>query len=299
MQLTGWFKAYKPAGITSNQLVTRARKALQTKKIGHTGTLDSFAEGLMIMLVGRATSLADFFLHGDKAYRATFQLGTTTDTHDPEGSVIASCEGTAIRTRLVEQEQLIIAGFEDLCACTAQVPPVYSALKRQGRRYSDLARQGMILEPPTRVIKVTESRVEHVDPERLQIRVYLHVSGGTYIRAFARDLALSLQLPMHVCKLERLQIKHLSLDQKQVWQPIENSVPHIQAIPALIPTWPQVRLDCPGDQEDLRHGRLMQLAGSQDLNEGQDFFIMDSDGAHCLAWAQKTGPGWQYRRIFI
>ena len=213
----GFVLADKPSGLGSAGLVGRLKKELSRQqfpvrgrrlRVGHTGTLDRFASGLMVLLVGKGTALADQFLHADKAYLARFSLGRFTDTHDPEGAVVAEREPDAARKLLQTESgrERIVQSLQAICDRGRQRPPVYSALKQDGRRFSDRARAGEIRLPEERAITVYDLRLRDVDPRAATIDFEIHVSGGTYIRSLARDLSEALDFPLHLGALRRFRL---------------------------------------------------------------------------------------------
>jgi len=168
----------KPAGITSFSALKDLKRSLETGRIGHTGTLDKFATGLLIVLVGKYTKLADLFSGLDKCYRATVVLGRSTDTLDPEGQVVE--EGPLPDLRCLEEAS------DRLRGAIEQIPPVYSAVHVAGRRAYRIARSGG--EPKLEPRRVTIYRLEIVDYRPPELDIWVECSKGTYVRALARDL---------------------------------------------------------------------------------------------------------------
>lgn len=189
----------KPVGPTSHDVVAQARRALRTRKIGHTGTLDPFASGLMLLCVGAATRLSPFLTHLDKRYVAEAVLGITTDTHDSEGSVVAEAQGgDALDAARIESA---LARFRGVIE---QVPPVYSAKKVRGEPAHRRVRRGEVVELPPK--QVTVHALELVDYEGERLRFEVHCSSGTYIRALARDIGEVLGVGAHLTSLRRLSV---------------------------------------------------------------------------------------------
>jgi tRNA pseudouridine55 synthase len=192
----------KPGGMTSHDVVARARKALGTRKIGHAGTLDPMATGLLILGVESATRLLTFIVGLDKTYEATIRLGATTDTDDADGEIETVTDAAAV----VPAE--ITAAIADLTGEISQVPSRVSAIKVGGRRAYDLARAGEEVELAAR--SVTVSRFEVVDLRRtdgfVDLDVVVDCSSGTYIRALARDLGAALGVGGHLTALRRTRI---------------------------------------------------------------------------------------------
>lgn len=171
----------KPMGITSFGAVAKIKRAAHEKRVGHTGTLDPMATGVLPVLLGRATALSGLMLDADKRYTATVRLGVTTDTDDITGTVIKNCEVN------VTSEQLNNA-VSHFTGEIMQRPPAYSALKKDGVRLYTLARMGETVEVPERRVTVFSADVVSYINEKNEFAVNFHVSEGTYIRSLARDI---------------------------------------------------------------------------------------------------------------
>ncbi len=188
-----------PDGPTSHDVVDTVRRAVGTDRVGHLGTLDPFAAGLLVIVVGRATRLAPFAAGWDKAYDGVIRLGSTTTTDDPTGATVATSEAWrgADRARVEE----VLAGFR---GAYDQRPPAYSAVKVAGERAYRRARrgEGVVLEP--RRVQVTELELERFAPPDLGFRA--SVSGGTYLRSLARDVGEALGCGAHLATLTRTRV---------------------------------------------------------------------------------------------
>lgn len=232
-ELHGLILIDKPEGLSSHEVVQRARKRLRTRKIGHGGTLDPNASGMLPLLVGDATRFARFFLEGQKAYKATVQLGSQTDTDDAEGTLIA--QGIVSEDILSRLPAVMAA----LTGTHHQVPPSYCARHHEGKRYYDWARQGDPRTPPAHLITVSSL---HYSPPSSDHRFDFScvVSSGTYIRAMARDIGTALGCFAHLHALRRLwsepyqghamiSYEALSPDvtAHPAWHPLESLMPHL------------------------------------------------------------------------
>lgn len=189
----------KPAGPTSHDIVALARRALQRRRIGHAGTLDPFATGLLLLCVGPATRLAEYFHLLPKDYEAELRLGVETDTHDPEGEPVATSEGW----REVEEADVREA-LEAHTGALEQRPPAFSAKRVGGRRAHAAARRGE--RPELDPVRVEVERLELRAFEPPLVRIGARVSSGTYIRALGRDLGRHLGCRAHVSRLRRTAI---------------------------------------------------------------------------------------------
>jgi tRNA pseudouridine55 synthase len=199
---SGFLLLDKAPGRTSFEALGPLKKALATGKLGHTGTLDKFASGLLVVLAGRALRLSPWVSHCDKTYEGTLLFGEETDTLDPEGVVAA-------RAPLPAREQ-VEGVLEKFRGDILQAPPAYSALHLEGRRASERARAGEILEMKKRPVRIYELALVSWTPPLARIRV--RCSGGVYIRSLARDIALAAGSRAHLRELRRLRVAGFSVE---------------------------------------------------------------------------------------
>ena len=169
----------KPKGITSHDAVNRMRRLLRTKKIGHTGTLDPDATGLLVVLAGRAAKAAEYITADEKVYEATLRLGITTDTQDTSGEIISESDN-------IPDEKTVFDAVRSFEGEYMQIPPMYSALKQNGRKLVDLARRGIEVERDPRKVVIKEIKADKIN-ER-EYNLYVHCSKGTYIRTLCFDI---------------------------------------------------------------------------------------------------------------
>jgi tRNA pseudouridine55 synthase len=186
----------KPAGMTSHDVVQHVRRIYGERSIGHLGTLDPFATGLLVLLLGRATRLATFLDTEPKVYEATIKFGTQTNTDDETGTVIRSAAAAS--------ESDIRSAIKSLTGTISQVPPAYSAKSIDGTRAYDAARRGTPLDIPAVDVTVHSWDVREVSAET--VSAVITCSGGTYIRALARDLGRLTQSAAHLASLRRTRI---------------------------------------------------------------------------------------------
>jgi len=206
---------HKPEGLTSFETVARVRKLIQIKKVGHSGTLDKFASGLLILCTGWATKLTRFFLESNKEYIAVVQLGITTDTGDGEGEII-------------EKKSFEGITAEDFSAAAGhfkgeqmQLPPRYSALKVKGSRASDRARNGELVELERRRIFIYAIESLESDPGLGRFTIKVRCSKGTYIRSLARDIGERLGTGAYLAGLVRTQSGIFPLEQAVTLEELE------------------------------------------------------------------------------
>ena len=192
--MDGFLLAYKEKGISSNRLVQDVKKSLSLKKVGHLGTLDPMAEGLVILAINRATRFSSFFLESDKSYIAGITFGSKTDTDDAMGQVIESSE-------IIPKEKDINEALESFIGESMQVAPFFSALKFKGKPLYKYAREGEFISKPPRYINIFS--IKDINHEANYCSLSIHCSKGTYIRSIARDLGDKLDCGAHLSSLIR------------------------------------------------------------------------------------------------
>jgi tRNA pseudouridine55 synthase len=185
----------KPAGLTSFQAISRVRRIAGKVRVGHAGTLDPFATGILPVLLGKATRVAEYLLDHSKTYRAQITLGSETDTLDVTGNIVKTADIDHITLESVQSILPLFTG--DI----QQIPPAYSAIKQGGRRLYQMAREGLNPEPESRMVTIHEIRIVSFQLPVLTIDVTC--GRGTYIRSLARDIGLALNSRGHVSQLER------------------------------------------------------------------------------------------------
>ena len=201
--ISGVFLLDKASGYSSNSSLQKVRRLFQARKAGHTGSLDPLASGLLPVCLGEATKLSSFLLNTDKRYRFRVRLGVATDTADSEGRVIATQTVPDLSDALIEAALAPLRGEID------QVPPMYSALKHQGQRLYDLARQGIEVERASRRIVIHELRLLAYAADIVDLEV--HCSKGTYVRSLAEALGQALGCGGHVEILRRTAVGTLDI----------------------------------------------------------------------------------------
>ena len=193
--LTGLLLVDKEPGWTSHDVVAKARGITGQRKIGHTGTLDPMATGLLVLCLGRATRLVEYMTGHDKRYEGEIQLGVATDTDDAEGTVIAT---RPVPPFTAEELDAVAAHFT---GPQLQAPPAYSAVKVEGKRAYAAARAGSPLDLQARPISIHALRIRAIGPDRLSLQV--HCGAGTYVRSLARDIGAALGCGAHLAALRR------------------------------------------------------------------------------------------------
>ena len=201
--MLGFVNVYKPAGMTSSRVVTTIRKRFSIDKIGHMGTLDPIAEGILPLAIGKATRMFDYFLSKTKSYIVTFELGYTTDTLDATGKVTDTSE-------YVPSHEDILRATSKMLGVQMQMPPKYSAKKVGGKKAYDLARENIDFELKPKEIEI--SKFEYISHEGKSYQFLIECTSGTYIRAIGRDLGNLIGCPMCMTRLIRSQSGIFTLD---------------------------------------------------------------------------------------
>ena len=186
----------KPAGISSNDVVQQAKRLFGAQKVGHTGSLDPLATGVLPLCFGEATKFSQYLLDADKKYWAQVRLGITTDTGDADGEVIAQADASSVTPAQA------VAALETFVGEIEQIPSMYSALKHQGQPLYKLARKGIEIERAPRQVSIYSAELLQFSEASIELRV--HCSKGTYIRSLAEDLGAALGCGGHVSALRRL-----------------------------------------------------------------------------------------------
>lgn len=218
----GFLNIYKPKGKTSHDVVAILRRLTKVKQIGHTGTLDPFAEGVLPICVGKATRLIEF-LNDDKAYVATVQFGSATDTFDLEGNITKTSDKIPALNEIEENLEKFRGEIE-------QMPPIFSAIKVNGKKLYEYARAGKEVEIKPRKVCILELNLLKYDSENRTLELYIACSKGTYIRSIANDLGEMLGCYGHLIKLVRVKAGNfdlsdaIKLEDLQTKEDVENKL---------------------------------------------------------------------------
>ena len=272
----GVLVVHKHQGVTSHDIVNRVRRLYGTRRVGHTGTLDPLATGVLVVLVGRAAKAAEYLVSDTKRYRATLRLGLTTDSEDITGNVLTECES-------VPDADRVISVCRDFVGDIMQVPPMYSALKVGGRKLVDLARRGETVERAARPVTIFELSCAPTDIATDFI-LDVKCSSGTYIRTLCADIGAALGCGGVMATLERKETGGFSLDASHTLEEIETldedgRLSLLCPIEDLFETLPVVRL--PAFYEKLsRSGcEIYQKKIKTDFAEGQRVRMCTAEGA--------------------
>jgi tRNA pseudouridine55 synthase len=213
----------KPKGMTSHDVVDFVRKKFSLKKVGHSGTLDPMATGVLVILIGKATKLSSQLINEDKDYDATLTLGIVTDTGDCQGKVIRlSLPLVEYPTFRYSQEEIrkIFAEFEGEIE---QIPPMFSALKYKGKRLYKLARCGIQIERKARWVRISKLQITDIDLPQISFRI--SCSKGTYVRSLAEDIGKRLGCGGTLSRLRRLRSGSFSIEEAVSWKRLQGISP--------------------------------------------------------------------------
>ncbi|MFA4794673.1 tRNA pseudouridine(55) synthase TruB [Leptospira kirschneri] len=291
---SGFLLIHKPIGMTSSDLVVTVRKKLGFKKVGHTGTLDRAASGLMILPIGSCTSFSSVFLEKEKSYQAWVKPGESTDSGDKEGEILESLPKEQTEIWFQEHQEKLRDLFEQVSTWETQEAPEVSALKVNGRRRSDLFREGVALVPAVRKIKVYRYELGEFSPESIFFQI--RVSAGTYIRKIVMDISNQIGFPLRLEKLVRTSIGKLNLNQADSYESLLEG--KIKVYP------PETILDFPTievpntEVKNVLNGRKTKL----EWIPGNEFLLVSPEG-EILAWCKKEEHGiheldYKYLRVF-
>lgn len=216
----------KPKGCTSHDIVHKAKKIFN-EKVGHTGTLDPMATGVLPLLIGKGTLCSKYLIEHDKIYKATIQLGKRTTTSDQEGEIIEEQEvgDNALDFKYITEK------LKEFLDKQIQTPPIYSAIKVNGKKLYEYARKGQNIEVPKREIEIYEIELLNVDKQNKKIEYKVHCSKGTYIRSLCEDIAKKLGTIGYMASLERLKVGKFMLEDSISIDNLENDNIETHIIP--------------------------------------------------------------------
>ncbi len=272
----------KQKGMTSFDVVREVRKKYNTKKVGHIGTLDPLATGVLTVLIGKATKLSDFLMEHEKEYISTLKLGKSTDTGDSEGNILEEKE---IDSKIYEKKisskkdenlkayKKIEEAFKSFIGESLQTPPMYSAIKIQGKKLYELAREGKTVEREQRKITIKEITLLNIDEDNNEIKYKVTCSKGTYIRVLCEDIAKKLGTVGYMKELRRTRIGNFKVEDAGKFIEIEDILTDI----------PKVEVN---DYDKLING--VKISIKNQIIQEKDEFIKDNyDGLVNLYYGGK------------
>lgn len=255
----------KPAGLTSHDVVSRTRKAAGTRKVGHAGTLDPMATGLLVLGLNSSTRLLTYLVGLDKEYFATIRLGVVTSTDDAEGEVLETISASSISAREIAE------GIARLTGEISQVPSSVSAIKVDGKRAYDRVREGEVFELKPREVTIAAFDVIERRGDELDVRV--ECSSGTYVRALARDLGADLGVGGHLTALRRTRIGPFTIDAASELEGIDVAARLVAPAVAASTLFETVTLN-DGQTINLTHGKRFSV----DAPDGSPVAAVTTDG---------------------
>ena len=263
--LNGIISIYKKRGFTSHDVVAKARGILRERRIGHTGTLDPEAEGVLPLCIGPATKAVNYLADADKCYEAEVILGATTTTEDATGDILTQSEVHVTK----EQIEEVVASF---IGDYTQVPPMYSAIKVNGVRLYELARQGIEVERPSRQVQIYSCDIiEWIDEKRFRIRV--SCSKGTYIRTLCTDIGKALGCGAHMGYLLRTKVGAFTLEESLTLEELEahkeEMTSYMQSLEVLFAHYAKAQIKESG-KKYLNNGNPLSLNHLTQVNRYED-----------------------------
>ncbi len=260
----------KPMGRTSHDMVYVMRKLTGIKKVGHTGTLDPMATGVLPVCIGNATKVADMLTLSDKRYIAELVLGKTTDTQDADGKVLTECEVNCTEEEIRATVMSFVGEIE-------QIPPMYSAIKQNGKKLYELARQGIEVERKSRMITINSIDILKIDGVRVTIDVFC--SKGTYIRTLCEDIGKKLHVGAYMNTLRRIKTGPFTIEESHTVDELKILKENGQLESVMIPVdrmfegYPKITLN-PKQVKSVTNGMAMTYKGI----EGQSYRVYDESG---------------------
>ena len=265
--MNGVLNVYKEQGFTSHDVVAKLRGILKTKKIGHTGTLDPDAVGVLPVCIGKATKLCDLITDWGKTYEAVMLLGTTTDTLDISGKIVAQSEVNVSEVDVLKVCNEFIGEYE-------QIPPMYSAIKQNGKKLYELARKGIEVERKSRKVTINSIDILEINGERVTIDV--SCSKGTYIRTLCEDIGMKLHVGAYMNTLRRTKTGPFTIEESHTLKEIETLKNNGELEKIIIPVdrmfeeYPKIKLN-PKQVKSVTNGVQMTYSGK----EGQSYRVYD------------------------
>jgi tRNA pseudouridine55 synthase len=276
----------KPKGLTSFDVVARVRRALGERRVGHAGTLDPMATGVLPICVGEATKLVPFLQAGEKEYLAELRLGVTTDTQDAEGKILLTREVSVTREQLD-------AALPNFIGRILQVPPMHSALHVDGKRLYEFAREGVEVERAPRPVEVREIRVLEFAPPRVELAVTC--GKGTYIRTLAADLGEALGCGAHLTALRRTRVGAFGLDHAAGVDGLAEA--RLLGLADALGGFPALLLD-DSQARDVRDGKKKTIEQLPAQSSDGWVRLLRPDGS-LLAVAESAGGRLRLERVFV
>ena len=283
----GIINIYKEAGFTSHDVVAKLRGILKQKKIGHTGTLDPEAVGVLPVCLGKGTKVCDLLTDKDKVYEAVMRLGVVTDTQDMTGRILKESPVHVTREELEAVLSQFLGEYD-------QIPPMYSALKVQGKKLYELAREGQVIERKPRRVQILGLELLKMDEDGIHVHMRVHCSKGTYIRTLCHDIGERLGCGAAMEKLVRTQVGVFKIEDAMTLAQVEACVRNqqmdslIRSIDSMFSMWPAGRTDTAIDRllynGNMLYRKDLVLEEKREPESGEKFRVYDSQGQFCAVY---------------
>ena len=276
--INGIINVYKERGFTSFDVVAKLRGILHERKIGHTGTLDPEATGVLPVCIGNATKVCELLTDKDKVYRTVMHLGITTDTQDMTGTV----KEDRSREAALLKEQTVEAAILQFVGDYEQIPPMYSALKVDGKKLYELAREGKTVERKARPVKIFDIQIEKM--ELPEVTMTVSCSKGTYIRTLCHDIGAKLSVGGCMKELLRTKVgrfelsESLTLDELQKLKEEDRLAEAVLPVEEVFKELPEIRSDTEELDKLLKNGNPFRSRAVKDVKGGDMFRVYHSDG---------------------
>lgn len=286
-QLFGFLNIYKPVGMTSHDVVAALRRVTKIKQIGHTGTLDPFAEGVLPICVGKATRLIEY-LQDDKEYLATVQFGASTNTFDLDG------EKTSVSDKKVTKSE-VEEGLKAFSGEISQLPPIFSAIKVKGKKLYEYARKGEEVEIQPRKVVIENIELKVFDEENQRAQILIKCSKGTYIRSIANDLGQNLGCGGYLVKLVRTQAGSFRVEDSVQLDGIE--VERNLINPTDILDLPRIAVT-ESDLAKIKNGMPIEFSPREDIKFG-NFVILVYNNVEICAVGVADNDKIKLKKVFL
>ena len=291
--MNGVLNIFKNKGMTSFDVVSRVRKIANEKKVGHTGTLDPEAEGVLPVCIGKATKIIDYIMDSEKGYSVKFKLGIKTTTYDLEGEVIEERDTSSLTEKEVEEA---INSFKGEYS---QVPPMFSALKKNGVRLYDLARKGIEIEREGRNIKIYN--IENINIELPYVSMDVTCSKGTYIRSLCYDIGEKLNVFATMTELKRFKTSFFSEDDSINIDDLnkENIKEHLISIEEALKNYPEIYLEKGYDKLIINGVRVADKRFTKNIVENDILYKVYDENKKFLGLGRKNKEGFKMEKLLI
>lgn len=292
--MDGIINVYKEAGYTSHDVVAKLRGILQQKKIGHTGTLDPMAIGVLPVCCGKATKVCGLLADRDKTYQAVCRLGLVTDTQDTTGTVL---EENTVAERITREE--VVAAAKSFIGDSFQIPPMYSAVKVNGRKLYELAREGKEIERKPRPVTISSLEIMEIDMEEQIFSMEVTCSKGTYIRTLCHDIGQKLGVGAAMENLVRTRVGSFGIADAmtldaigKLWEESEEKLfERMHTVDSLFGGYPRLQIK-KGYGKKLQNGNILTEKHLAPLTDGE----MAGTGGECLVYDEAGRFRAVYRR---